>query len=190
MQALHNLCKVSKQRQAEAAAAGITPILSRLASLLDPGTPSLPSAAQPRTPHDVQISARTRALCISLLCALCHSNSKTRAELWQCQGLDLFIDLLQEQEWQRQALESLCVWLVEDAPRIEPKLLVKRNVGAIVGMFREAQRSQERLLRPLKDMLMCSPKLSAAFATQVRFPHNACHAQLVKQYTWSARHSV
>jgi hypothetical protein len=167
MQALHNLCKVSKQRQAEAAAAGITPMLSGLATELVPGGAAIPSSSNLRTPHEARIAARIRALCISLLCALCHSNSKTRAELWQYQGLDLFVDLLPEPEWQRQALEALCVWLVEDTPRIEPKLLVKRNIGAIVTMFREAERSQERLLRPLKDMLMCSPKLSGAFGTQV-----------------------
>lgn len=165
MQALHNLCKVSKPRQAEAAAAGITPMLCQLATTLVPPTAA---ASRPRSTADAPTAARTRSLCITLLCALVHSNSKTRAELWQNQGLDLFVDLLPEAEWQRQALEALSVWLQEDTPRVEPKLLVKRNVGVVVEMFRGAERAQERLLRPLRDMLTCSPKLSTAFGTQAR----------------------
>lgn len=97
-----------------------------------------------------------------------HTSAKTRAELWQCQGLELFIELLAEEQWRRAALDALSVWLQEDTPRIEPKLLVKRNVQAMAGTFRGQGAGQERLLRPLKDMLQCSPKLSAACGTQVR----------------------
>ena len=169
MQAVHNLCKVSKERQSEAAGAGVTQALSKLYSA-QPGPGGARRAPAPTSPAAAETSAKLRGLCISLLCALVHSNAKTRAELWQCQGLELFIDLLSEQEWQRQALDALAVWLQEDTPRIEPKLLVKRNVQVVAAMFRAQDRIQERLLRPLKEMLQCSPKLSAAFGTQVHNP--------------------
>lgn len=130
VQAIHNLCKVSKDRQSEAASAGVTQALTKLYSA-QPGPGGTRSrAAAPKTPEAVETALKIRGLCISLLTALVHSNSKTRAELWQCQGLELFVDLLSEPEWQRQALEALAVWLLEDTPRVEPKLLVKRNVQA------------------------------------------------------------
>jgi hypothetical protein len=73
------------------------------------------------------------------------------------------------QEWQRQALDALSVWLVEDTQRMEPKLLVKRNIGIHVAMFREAPpKPLERLIKPFKDMLTCSPKLCTHFSSQVR----------------------
>lgn len=106
MQALHNLCKMSKERQAEAAGAGVTQVLSQLAHRT-PGGPGGPSShpnksSPPRSPQDPEAAAdaacseRIRSLCIGLLCALAHSNSRTRTELWACQGLDLFVDLLRE----------------------------------------------------------------------------------------------
>ena len=80
------------------------------------------------------------------------------------------------QEWQRQALEAVSVWLVEDTQRIEPKLLVKRHTGIIVAMFQDASKSQERLLKPFKDMLTCSPKLCTFFSAQVRWTCPQGHA--------------
>ena len=72
------------------------------------------------------------------------------------------------QEWQRQALDAMSVWLVEDTQRMEPKLLVKRNIGILVAMFREApHKPLERLIKPFKDMLTCSPKLCTHFSAQV-----------------------
>jgi hypothetical protein len=89
LQALYNLCKVSKERQAEAAAAGVTPVLSQLAGRRAPAVDAAPA--------DAAVGGRLRALAIGLLCALAHSSSKTRSELWTCQGLDLLVELLKEQ---------------------------------------------------------------------------------------------
>jgi hypothetical protein len=89
VQALHNLCKVSKERQAEAAAAGVTPALSRLAGRR--------ATADSAAVADAAAAPRLRALAISMLCALAHSSSTTRSELWTCQGLDLLVELLKEQ---------------------------------------------------------------------------------------------
>jgi hypothetical protein len=72
------------------------------------------------------------------------------------------------QEWQLQALDALAVWLQEDSQRVTPKLLVRRNVAIIVDVFRPSSKSQERLLRPLRDILNGSPKLAAHCASQVR----------------------
>jgi hypothetical protein len=79
------------------------------------------------------------------------------------------------QEWQRQALDALSVWLVEDTQRMEPKLLVKRNIGILVAMFREApHKPLERLIKPFKDMLTCSPKLCTHFSAQVLLISSCC----------------
>lgn len=46
--------------------------------------------------------------------------------------------------------------------------MVKRNIGILVSMFREApHKPLDRLLKPFKDMLTCSPKLCTHFSAQV-----------------------
>lgn len=109
VQALYNLCKVTKEQQTEASAADISPVLSRLvsrrpASLALAGSASLNSDAGSGsvglvTPADAQTAVETRAVCIRLLCLLAHSSAHTRDQLWTCQGLDIFMDLLCEQVW-------------------------------------------------------------------------------------------
>lgn len=41
--------------------------------------------------------AQLRPLAVSLLCGMAHSTQRTRAELWTQNGLDLLLNLLQEQ---------------------------------------------------------------------------------------------
>ena len=100
VQALHNLCnpKMSKERQAQAVASGITPLLCQLAERAPkPGSLAHRHPPPGLGPCDAENLAKIRSLCIRLVCTLAHSNSKARSELWACQGLDLFIDLLKDQ---------------------------------------------------------------------------------------------
>jgi hypothetical protein len=103
MQALYNLCKVSKERQAEASAAGICPVLTRMVVQRKAITPapseflsSMSLDSQASAAVDNRTSVAIRALCIRLLCILAHSNARTRDQLWMCQGVDIFMDLLCE----------------------------------------------------------------------------------------------
>lgn len=58
---------------------------------------------------------------------------------------------------------------------MEPKLLVKRNIGILVAMFRDApHKPLERLIKPFKDMLTCSPKLCTHFSAQVCLVPSLC----------------
>ena len=100
MQALYNLCKVAKERQAEASAAGICPVLTRLVVQRKSIAPapseflsSMSLDSQVSTAVDNRISVAIRAVCIRLLCILAHSNARTRDQLWMCQGVDIFMDL-------------------------------------------------------------------------------------------------
>ena len=107
LQALYNLCKVTKEQQTEASAADISPVLAKLvsrrpASLALAGSTSLNSdpgsgSVGLVTPADARTAVEMRAVCIRLLCLLAHSSAHTRDQLWMCQGLDLFMDLLCEQ---------------------------------------------------------------------------------------------
>jgi hypothetical protein len=103
LQALYNLCKVAKERQAEASAAGISPVLARLVSRRPAPAPapseflsSMSLDSQASAAVDMRTSIAIRAFCIRLLCILAHSNSRTRDQLWMCQGVDIFMDLLCE----------------------------------------------------------------------------------------------
>ena len=44
-----------------------------------------------------QQGAQLRPLAISLICGMAHSTQRTRAELWAHNGLELLLNLLQEQ---------------------------------------------------------------------------------------------
>lgn len=103
VQALYNLCKVAKERQAEASAAGICPVLTRLVVQRKAITPapseflsSMSLDSQASAAVDSRTTMAIRAVCIRLLCILAHSNARTRDQLWMCQGVDIFMDLLCE----------------------------------------------------------------------------------------------
>ena len=83
VQAVHNLCKVSKERQAEAASAGITPVLTHYvdrnrhgaAAAIKRASTSPPGQASAADVAESPVASKIRALCISLPCALASGDS-------------------------------------------------------------------------------------------------------------------
>ena len=54
-------------------------------------------AAETSVDKEGQQGAQLRPLAISLICGMAHSTQRTRAELWAHNGLELLLNLLQEQ---------------------------------------------------------------------------------------------
>lgn len=86
--ALYNLCRLSKSRQEEAALAGAVPVLVTL----------------------VQGSSPLKQFALPILCDFAHASRTCRKILWQYKLFDLYISLLQDPFWSLLALESVLSW--------------------------------------------------------------------------------
>ncbi|CAK0734185.1 hypothetical protein CVIRNUC_000395 [Coccomyxa viridis] len=158
LHALYNLCKISRTRQEAAAVAGVVPRLIALVS-------TSPKATDASVDKEGQQGAQLRPLAISLICGMAHSTQRTRAELWAHNGLELLLNLLQEQAWQGAALDALAAWLSEDASRVEPRLAQREACQRFVALFAAYapagdSEALSRLLKPFLRILRHSKRIT------------------------------
>jgi hypothetical protein len=88
--ALYNLCRLSKPRQEEAALAGVIPILQRV----------------------VKSSSPLKQFALPILCDFAHTSKTCRKLLWQKDGFAFYLGLLRDPFWGITALESILAWSV------------------------------------------------------------------------------
>ena len=88
--ALYNLCRLSKSRQEEAASAGAIP------ALIDLSTSNSP----------------LKQFALPILCDFAQTSKACRKLLWQNDGLQFYLGLLKDPFWSVSALESISAWLV------------------------------------------------------------------------------
>ncbi|GLE02053.1 hypothetical protein PINS_up010891 [Pythium insidiosum] len=139
LQSMFYLCRLNRHRQTHAAQAGVIPSLMQVVRSANP----------------------LKQFALPLLCDLAHASPTARAHLWTCEGLLLFLELLEDKYWQIDAIKSISAWLVYDTVQMEEVLLVPTNVLRIVRCFRAAQDNEfENLLEPLLDMLIRSVRLN------------------------------
>lgn len=86
--ALYNLCRLSKPRQEEAALAGAIPILQRV----------------------VKSSSPLKQFALPILCDFAHTSKTCRKLLWQKDGFAFYLGLLRDPFWGITALESILAW--------------------------------------------------------------------------------
>lgn len=86
--ALYNLCRLSKSRQEEAALAGAVPLLQ----------------------HLVQSNSPLKQFALPILCDFAHASKTCRKLLWQHKVFALYIDLLKDPFWSLSALECILSW--------------------------------------------------------------------------------
>jgi hypothetical protein len=91
--ALYNLCRLSKPRQEEAALAGAIPILQRV----------------------VKSSSPLKQFALPILCDFAHTSKTCRKLLWQKDGFAFYLGLLRDPFWGITALESILAWSVSSA---------------------------------------------------------------------------
>ena len=87
--ALYNLTRISKERQEQAALAGVIP---RLKFFINNNSP-------------------LKQFALSMIIDLAHCR-RARPELWKNDGVDFYLKLLREEYWNVNALESLSTWYV------------------------------------------------------------------------------
>lgn len=146
---LFNLCRLSKERQEDAAVGGIIPLLLRI----------------------MQTDRPPKEFALPILCDMAHSGSKGRRYLWQNKGLDFYVSLLTDQYWQVTALDAILIWLQEETANVENHLENGHFTRAIVGCFNTNRLNafDSNLLEPLLKLLRLSPILAAALARPEMF---------------------
>jgi hypothetical protein len=87
-QTCYNLCRLNKSRQEEAAQAGIIPSLKRV----------------------IETSSPLKQFALPILCDLASAGKSCRTLLWQHDGLEMYIRLLDDPYFQVSALESILSW--------------------------------------------------------------------------------
>lgn len=85
---MYNLCRLSKERQEDAALNGVIPLLQRV----------------------VQTDRPLKEFALPILCDMAHSGKVCRKILWQNKGLQFYISLLADQYWQVTALDAIFIW--------------------------------------------------------------------------------
>jgi hypothetical protein len=134
---LYNLCKVNKERQEQAARAGLVPHAQVLASTDGP----------------------LRQLAVPLLCDLAHAGRDARAELWRHGAVKTFIQLLEHGYWHSIALNALATWLTSETNPyyLEEELAKPECVDAVVECVDQSETAtMASLLAPLLNMLQVS----------------------------------
>lgn len=146
---MFNLCRLSKERQEDAAVGGIIPLLLRI----------------------MKTDRPPKEFALPILCDMAHSGSKGRRYLWQNKGLDFYVSLLSDQYWQVTALDAILVWLQEETANVENHLMDNGFSRAIVSCFgtNRLNAFDFNLLEPLLKLLRLSPGLTISLAKPEMF---------------------
>lgn len=115
LHALFNLCKINKRRQEQAAENGIIPHLM----------------------HFIMSDSPLKQYALPLLCDMAHASRNSREQLRAHGGLDVYLNLLENEVWSVTALDSIAVCLAHDNDnrKVEQALLKKDAVQKLVKFF-------------------------------------------------------
>jgi hypothetical protein len=146
---LFNLCRLSKERQEDAAVGGIIPLLLKI----------------------LRTDRPPKEFALPILCDMAHSGSKGRRYLWQNNGLEFYVSLLTDQYWQVTAIDAILIWLQEETANVESHLVDGSFARAIVGCFNTNKLNafDSNLLEPLLKLLRLSPTIAASLAKPEMF---------------------
>ncbi|EDO01239.1 hypothetical protein SS1G_03713 [Sclerotinia sclerotiorum 1980 UF-70] len=141
---MYNLCRLSKERQEDAAFNGIIPLLQRIMKTKRP----------------------PKEFALPILCDMAHSGKVGRKYLWQNKGLQFYVSLLEDQYWQVTALDAIFIWLQEETARVEKALLEGSFTAMIVQCFAapKANAFDYNLLEPLQKLLRLSSPIAGSLA--------------------------
>jgi len=138
LNALFNMCQLSRKRQEAAAVAGVIPSL-----------------------HDIiHEKGPLRALALSIFFPLLLSSQTTRDILWKSNSLPIYFDLLGDSNWYVDAMESIAAWLGFDTRKLEEYLgqRPREVMEALKTVFQFGKQSSfVKIVQPLLNMVTISP---------------------------------
>ncbi|KAJ3845006.1 armadillo-type protein [Lentinula raphanica] len=147
-QTCFNLCRLNKSRQDEAAQAGIIPCLQRVAETQSP----------------------LKQFALPILCDMASAGKSCRMLLWQHNGLNMYLRLLEDPYFQVSALESILSWLQDEPARVEDELMKPDAMRAILDCFVTAKaNSFENLLELFLKLTRISTRITTAFSRSTAF---------------------
>lgn len=151
---LPSVCRLNRRRQEEAAQAGIIPQLVRV----------------------VKSQSPLKQFALPILCEMAHAGKSTRKLLNQQCGIEFFLRLLHDPNWQLQSLEAILIWLQEDFARIETVLLRMSSVQALEHVFVESKTVYlETYLESFLKIFKLSSGTALALGDQVQFVTRLMH---------------
>ncbi|GMH37176.1 hypothetical protein BSKO_05049 [Bryopsis sp. KO-2023] len=155
LQLMLNLCKMNPRRCEIAAKEGIIPHLYRLTSQ---------RAENYSTNEEREVRSDMRRMSVDVLCnMLTVSNAEIREKLWKHDILNLFLQIVMEDQWQAKVLDGLAVWLEEDIHQVEPKLILKDSIHLLISIlqnYRQRMNEVSQVLEPIVRMLVRSDRVS------------------------------
>ncbi|XP_057527057.1 MAP3K epsilon protein kinase 1-like isoform X2 [Amaranthus tricolor] len=145
LNALFNLCKINKRRQEQAAENGIIPHLMNFILLESP----------------------LKQYALTLLCDIAHASRNSREQLRAHGGLDVYLNLLDDELWSVTALDSIAVCLAHDNDnrKVEQALLKRDAVQKLVKFFQNCPEQHfVHILEPFLKIITKSPRINTTLA--------------------------
>ncbi|KAL5214665.1 hypothetical protein ABZP36_003817 [Zizania latifolia] len=146
LNALFNLCKINKRRQEQAAENGIIPHLMNF----------------------VMSDSPLRQYALPLLCDMAHASRNSREQLRAHGGLDVYLNLLEDDAWACTALDSIAVCLSHDNDhrKVEQALLKKEAILKLVKFFEDCPEQYfVHILDAFLKIITKSSRINTAMAT-------------------------
>ncbi|KAL0904969.1 hypothetical protein M5K25_027136 [Dendrobium thyrsiflorum] len=146
LSALFNLCKINKRRQEQAAENGIIPYLMNF----------------------IMSDSSLKHSALPLLCDMAHASRNSREQLRIHGGLDVYLNLLEDEAWAVTALDSIAVCLAHDNDhkKVEQALLKKEAIQKLVKFFRNCPEQYfVNILEPFLKIITKSARINTAMAT-------------------------
>ncbi|XP_062183894.1 MAP3K epsilon protein kinase 1-like isoform X2 [Phragmites australis] len=146
LNALFNLCKINKRRQEQAAENGIIPHLMNF----------------------VMSDSPLRQYALPLLCDMAHASRNSREQLRAHGGLDVYLNLLEDDAWACTALDSIAVCLAHDNDhrKVEQVLLKKEAIQKLVKFFQDCPEQYfVHILDAFLKIITKSSRINTAMAT-------------------------
>ncbi|CAN6269600.1 unnamed protein product [Urochloa humidicola] len=146
LNALFNLCKINKRRQEQAAENGIIPHLMNF----------------------VMSDSPLRQYALPLLCDMAHASRSSREQLRAHGGLDVYLNLLEDDAWACTALDSIAVCLAHDNDhrKVEQALLKKEAIQKLVKFFQDCPEQYfVHTLDAFLKIITKSSRINTAMAT-------------------------
>lgn len=145
LNALFNLCKINKRRQEQAAENGIIPHLMQFITSNSP----------------------LKQYALPLLCDMAHASRNSREQLRAHGGLDVYLNLLEDELWSVTALDSIAVCLAHDNDnrKVEQSLLKKDAVQKLVKFFQSCPEQHfVHILEPFLKIITKSSRINTTLA--------------------------
>ncbi|URD82605.1 hypothetical protein MUK42_19066 [Musa troglodytarum] len=145
LNALFNLCKINKRRQEQAAENGIIPHLMNF----------------------IMSDSPLKQYALPLLCDMAHASRNSREQLRAHGGLDVYLNLLEDEAWSGTALDSIAVCLAHDNDqrKVEQALLKKEAIQKLVKFFQNCPEQYfVHILEPFWKIITKSSRINTAMA--------------------------